>query len=792
MTSNLPTWIERLLGLDAARAGEGTAWSLDHTWGWAPGMTLALMVSVVALVLWNYLRETASAGRRWRWGLAALRLTALSIVGFMLAEFVLSLERTGLPHVVFLVDDSLSMGIIDRYEETSAAKRLEERTKSLDFEQPSRLNLAKTLLLERDAQRVKQVGRDYKLKLYLVGQSAREQSGTVDQWLTTLRGLEPSSETSQLGAGVRSVLNTMRGMPPSAMVLLSDGVNTDGETLGQAAQYARRKGVPLYTVGVGLDQPTKDLHLHDLLVDDVVFVGDTVKFEAKLTASGYQGRELEVVLRRTDGDGELSKSTVQVGEDGLTQVVRLSYRPTEVGQFDYRIEVAALPDEVQSQNNAQQRTIDVRQEQIRVLLVQAYPNYEFRYLKQMLDRDSTIDLDTVLQEADPEYSAADRTALGVFPVRREQLFEYDVVIFGDANPAFLSAAVLENLSAFVIEKGGGLVVVAGPRYTPWAYFDTPLGNLLPLELSSGTPEPRRAITEGFRPQPTELGLASTLMQLGDDPEQTLEIWRSLAPLYWFFEATRLKPGAQSLAEHPERMNSEGQHLPIFCLQYTGAGKVLFHATDETWRWRYQVGDVYFARYWVQAIRYLSRTKLLGKDRTAELTVDRRSYRRGDPVRVRVRFTDERAAPAQDDGVTVIVEQGENRKRALKLTRNPNYRGIFEGELSQVTEGDYHVWMAEPATKGTAAAADFSVVAPPGEMQRTQADLIALREAASVSRGKYYDWSEAEKLFADLPSGRQVPIEALPPVVLWNRWPLLALFLVVMVSEWMLRKLKGMA
>jgi hypothetical protein len=792
MTTNLPTWIERLLGIEPARSGEGIVWSLEHGWGWAPGVSLILAMSVVLLVCWNYWHESAQPGRGWRALLAALRLGALAVVGLMLAEFILSLERTGLPHVVFLVDDSLSMGIADRYEETQTNERLGQRTAALELEGATRFNLAKTLLLERNGQHLRRVARDYNVKLFLIGQSVREQRGTLDQWLAEMQSLEPNSDSTQLGAGIRGVLNSMRGTPPSAMVLITDGVNTEGEALAQAAQFARRKGVPVYAVAVGLDQPSKDLHLHDLLVDDVVFVGDTVKFEAKLTASGYLGRDFDVVLRRKDDPSELARSTVHIAEEGRTQVVRLSYRPTEVGQFEYQLEVAAQADETQSQNNAQERLIDVRQEQIRVLLVQAYPNYEFRYLKQMLDRDNTIHLDTVLQEADPEYSAADRTALGVFPVRREQLFEYDVVIFGDANPAFLSTAVLENLSAFVTEKGGGLIVAAGPRYTPWAYFDTPLGELLPVEQGGSSPEPRPSIIEGFQPQPTDLGLASTVMQLGDDPEQTVEIWRNLAPLYWFFESTRLKPGAQALAEHPDRLTAEGEHVPILCLQYTGAGKVLFHATDETWRWRYQVGDVYFARYWVQAIRYLSRAKLLGKDRTAELTVDRRSYRRGDPVRMRVRFTDERAAPSQDDGVTVIVEQGGSRKRNLKLTRNPNYRGIFEGELAQVAEGDYHVWMAEPATKGTAATADFSVVAPPGEMQRTQADRIALREAALATRGKYYDFADAEKLFDELPTGRQVPIEALPPVVLWNRWPLLALFLVLIVSEWMLRKVKGMA
>jgi len=80
--------------------------------------------------------------------------------------------------------------------------------------------------------------------------------------------------------------------------------------------------------------------------------------------------------------------------------------------------------------------------------------------------------------------------------------------------------------------------------------------------------------------------------------------------------------------------------------------VLFHAIDSTWRWRVGVGDVYFARYWVQAIRYLARGKL-NTGRGAEITTDRREYRQGEAVEVRARFLDERLAPAGND-VTLTV------------------------------------------------------------------------------------------------------------------------------------------
>ena len=51
------------------------------------------------------------------------------------------------------------------------------------------------------------------------------------------------------------------------------------------------------------------------------------------------------------------------------------------------------------------------------------------------------------------------------------------MIFGDVNPALVSPSTLLNLADFVDhpDKGGALVLVAGPNFMPQAYRDTPLG-----------------------------------------------------------------------------------------------------------------------------------------------------------------------------------------------------------------------------------------------------------------------------------------------------------------------------
>jgi hypothetical protein len=796
MSNPLPAWLERLLGIETG-AGEGTAWNLDYAWGWPSWVTLVFAVFAVVFVVGTYLRENPQASRAFRMLLAGIRLLLVAMVLFMLAQFALSLHRTGLPVVVVIADDSLSMSIVDRYEEKlrdKLAGRLADAGLSGDASQLSRWNLAKAILTEDDGSLVAGIRRDHKLHFVFLTGLRPAVSEDVAGLVEEIHAAEPGGESSRLGAAVRGVLDELRGTSPAAVILVTDGINTDGPGLDEAAAAARRRGVPLLIVGLGDDKPVRDLKLSDLLVDEVVFVNDVVQFEAKLTGTGFPGREVRLRLRR-DGDPRvLAETKVAVSTDGQPQTVRIPYRPGEEGEFRYVVEVEPLEGEIQTDNNRIQRTVKVRNQKIRVLLVQAYPSYEFRYLSNMFERDSTIELNTVLQEADLEHAEQAAAALRGFPVRRDELFRYDVIILGDVNPALLSGPMMENLAAFVEQpgKGGALVFLAGPRYMPLAYRDTPLERLMPVNLRTARyPEPDRTLREGFVAVPTDLGLASPPMQLGDTPAETAEIWARLPSLYWLMEAPDLKPGVRVLAVHPDRPGSDGQRLPVIMMQYVGAGKVLLHATDETWRWRWRTGDVFFARYWVQMMRYLSRSILAGGDRSAVLTTDRREYRRGESVRLGLRFADERLAPAEDDGVTVVLEQQGHQTRRIRLHRSAAGRGVFEGLVVSPSVGAHHAWVAVPTIEGGAPAVDFSVAAPPGEFERVEMDAAELKRAAQTTKGHFYTVETADQLLRDLPKGRQVPVEALPPIPLWNAWPLLALFLGLLIAEWILRKSGGM-
>jgi hypothetical protein len=254
-----------------------------------------------------------------------------------------------------------------------------------------------------------------------------------------------------------------------------------------------------------------------------------------------------------------------------------------------------------------------------------------------------------------------------------------------------------------------------------------------------------------------------------------------------------------LAEHPQRLGTGGQRLPVIMMQYVGAGKVVLHGTDETWRWRLRRGDAHFARYWMQTLRFLSRSRLLGGTRKAEIKPDREDYRHGDVARIRMRFFDERDAPAEDDGVTVIVERSGSKRRRVKMHRKPGRRGVFQVTLENLAEGNYQVWVAAPqlgedgSDEGAPPSCSFVVREPEGERSRTITDMADLRLAAEKSNGKLYQLAglKTSTILKNLPRGRQVRTDPLPPIPLWNHIVVGIGFIVLIVTEWLLRKRVGL-
>ncbi len=788
----------RLLAQATPPAATGLEPTYFHRFPLPAGLTLLVVVASIALVLvvLRKRRSLVSAGQNWL--MAGLRVGLILVVVLMIYGWMRQQHVTDLPDLVILLDESTSM----KLEDNSIPAELREQWLSqleevLGDVPAGRFQLAQTALLANDASLLRELAASHHIKLFSMADGLRPMAaGSIDSISSGIRQLTPVSQRSRLGAAIQQLLKLQRGRPTTAIVVLTDGSTTEGPSIAEVSEESADRGIPLFLVGIGTPAGPLDLTLQDLVADRVAFVEDLVTFDLRVTATGLVERQsVTVELRQVGSSQLLGSAEIELGGDLTSGRVRLSHRVEQPGEQQYQLRVTPLEGESDQQNNNREHRVLVRDEAIRVLLVQEYPNFEFRLLRDMLGRLSEqagtpVELVTVLQEADADAAAANPRFLTSMPVSRDELFEFDVVVFGDVNPQLLGNSVLDNLAEFVSQRGGGLVLLAGPRHMPMAYRGSPLEGLVPFSLEgSELPPDSSAGTAARQLQLASQGEQLPHLVLGQDAEAGAAQWQAMPPCFWLLEAGPLRDGVRVLVESPR---PQAGMSPVVTLQFVGAGKVIFHATDESWRWRGNpAGEQLYQRYWLQTLRYLSRHQLLGRSREAQLTSDRETYAPGEVVRLRTRFLDEQSAPADDAGVLLVVQRENAYRRLVTLNRDGSRQGHFLVSIPDLAAGRYRAWLASPQLEGDPPDVRFSVQGPRGEDARPGADLDDLGKAASRSGGALLSLSNVSELPRRLPDGRQVRIQSRPPRPIWNSPWLAWLFVVLIGTEWILRKRLGL-
>jgi hypothetical protein len=284
---------------------------------------------------------------------------------------------------------------------------------------------------------------------------------------------------------------------------------------------------------------------------------------------------------------------------------------------------------------------------------------------------------TWLQTADASYEQPGNPSIKRLPQTQEEMNDFDCIILYDPDPSLWPSNFPEMLASFVSEAGGGLVYVAGERWTK-PVFDRPDDpattwlRILPVVVEPGLYRTevsmRLSSREPWKLEITPDAQSDPVFRFNDDKEQNSRILSSLPGMYWHFPVTRAKPGATVLARHgdPRMRNEHGGHV-LLATQLVGPGRTFFVAFDSTYRWRY-LDEELFDGFWARMIDRAGRSKQLGGRYPFSLATDRTSYRPGSQVSLTARFEN---ASERDAGLEMLhgeLEAGD--AGATPITLNP--------------------------------------------------------------------------------------------------------------------------
>lgn len=762
---------------------------------------VALVLLAGWLVYYVYKREGRS--QRVRVTLGIVRGIVLLLAIVMLNRPVVTLVQTRVEPSVLavLIDDSLSMRIVDAGADPAKPQ--------------SRLDAAISLLADQDKHLVASLAGTHDLRIYRFSRDAApiadvtappRKKGMVHDLAMLppvyekLRAMKPEGQSTALSSAITSVLQELQGQRVAGVVVLTDG--RENPTVPSAATAAAIKsfGVKVFPVVVGSDDAPVNVEVQSVAVQDTAFKGDYVNVRAMVRATGLMAdREVTVSLRdRKTGqpivgaEGQNVEQVVTLSND-RPQEVELQFKPEQVGPLD--LEVIAIPQagELDDEDNARFAQLAVLDAKVRLLYVDGYPRWEYRYIKNEMIRDKSVEISCLLTSADANFAQEGDRPITRFPETVEEMMEYDVVLFGDVDPRQFTDAQLNLVSEFVSRRGGGFGMVAGTRMSPQAFRNTPIEAILPVNIARVQAESVGPIVDGFRPVLTRDGQQSGIFRFfGDRARNDAFLKDEIQPIFWYCRGVTAKAGVGEVyAEHPVDTGPDGRKTPLLVLGRYGAGRTMFSAIDDTWRWRYYTGESIFDTYWIQQVRYLARGRKLGQRRVSFASV-RPTYELGEQVRLNVRLLDP-SLPAQlPDQLRVEIANSDGQAvRQETLLRQAGQNDVYTASFTADRTGSFTARLPAVAGGVEPLEVPLEVIVPRLELAQPQVDRVTLARLASETLGQSMNASDApEKLPQLIPSAAKIiPVRSGTP--LWDAPLALALFVVLITLEWVLRKLNGM-
>lgn len=620
---------------------------------------------------------------------------------------------------------------------------------------------------------------------------------------------------TDLAGMLSTAISDENGSTIQGLLLLTDGRQTSGTDPAIEADRLRALQIPVFTVPIGSVRQPRDVSIANIDAPKTVFIEDNAVVRGTVRADGYQGQELTVYLK--EGDRTVDQKTTPVV--GSEFEVEFELPSEDVGAREYTLSTDLQPGELREDNNVRPFTVSVVDNKSRVMLVEGDARWEFRYLKNALERDKRVRLQTILFRQ-PFLKLLNRPFLDsqwpAFEEFQQQLSDTDILIMGDISPQKMSERLWQAIEKAVSDDGLTLLVIPGRRHLPSQYESGTLNRLLPVT------DPQRQVAEryqrslpeseisAFRLQPTASVSRMAVFDFTDPVSGNSDVLQKL-PGHLSAYSGIPKPVATVWANLQVPGPELSQPLAAVVHHYYGFGQVVWMGIDSTWRWRLRAGDTWHHRFWGQIVRWAARSKASAGNDQVRLTLSTSVMSESESAEVAVRWEPNLVGQLADSIVSLNVEridegelqdndeprsrkQSKSDNRTMQLVPLPDAPARYSGRINGLKPGIYRVQLQLQNSGIELQQPVFTELVVKAEVSTELADVRCqrnfLQQLADTTGGQLLEpWQLAN--LPDLLNREQDSENVVQEVTAWDHWILMLMFFALLTTEWVVRKLNGL-
>ena len=740
----------------------------------ALGVSRQVMLAVVlaagaaaVVALLTYRTTGAEHPLRDKVVLIGLRIGALVLILICLLRPTLIL-RASVPQqnfVAVLVDDSRSMSIADT----------DGRPRSA-FIQEQLSSGPNARLLEALSER-------FVLRFFSFGSS-------VDR-LPAVADLKYDGTATRLGPALERARDELSGLPLAGLVMVTDGADTSDASLDEPLDSLKARSIPVFTVGLGEERFSKDIQVTRVETPRAVLKGTALVVDVMLSQTGYSGQD--VTLNVEDDGRIVTTQNVTLPDDGEAATVRVRFTAADAGARLFRFRIAPQEGEQVTQNNTRDALIQVRDRQEKVLYFEGEPRFEMKFIRRAVADEENMQVVILQRTAENKYWRGDVTSadelIDGFPKTREELFAYRAVILGSIEAAAFTPEQLRMLADFASRRGGGLMMLGGRRsFAEGGWGGTPVGDVLPVVIESGTRQPSYFAELSVRP--TRAGASFPVTQLAETEDASTSKWNDMAQVSTVNPVYEVKPGATTLLVAPDIRR---QDQIVLAYQRYGRGKTVAMPIQDSWAWQMDpkvpVEDMTHELFWRRLVRWLAD----GVPDQVNLTTGQDRVEPGEEVRFTAEVLDTAYVEVNDAHVEAHITSPSGKATDVPMEWTVEQDGEYGAVFSPDESGLYEIRVTATRDQKELGGNVMHLRVSAGDAEFYDAEMRAplLRRIAEETSGRFFTVANAASLPEAISySGRGVTV--VEERELWDMPALLILLLALVGGEWAYRRTRGLA
>ncbi len=587
---------------------------------------------------------------------------------------------------------------------------------------------------------VTQLQENYEVSTYRFGSSVHDgiDSLRFDEKLTDFSGLLDELYTRYSGRNL------------GAIVIASDGLYNKGSN----PVYAYQKlNVPVYTVALGDTTIHRDILIADVAANRLAYLGN--KFPMEITVEGRKANGETAVLSVTRKGKTLYSETISFSEERFFKTVSLSLDATETGLQKYSVQLTGINNEVTLANNHEDIFIDVLDSRQKVLILAYAPHPDLNAIREAITSNETYKVDVKMVK---DFSG--------------NISSYSLVIFhqlpapGSNGASFITNALEQKIPS---------IFVWGNSTDFNAFNQLNLGYAL----------------NNYRNNSTDVsGYFADEFSLFTLEENVRGMFKTMPPLTLPFGDFSFSPGLTSMVY--QQVGQIKTKKPLISFNKVNDTKIGLICGEGIWRWRmtaYQQFESHasFNEFITKIVQYSAAKE----DKSLFRVSGKNDFQENEVITFDAELYNQSYEPINNREVTMRIFTDDSKEFSYVFSPNGNRYRLNAGQLPV---GNYRYEASVHGEKEILKErGEFSVSPLQMELVNTIADHRLMYQLAMDNNGEMV-YPQSMNTLAELIRNKKeiVPIsyehKQLNELINY-KW-LLALLLILLTGEWLLRKRAG--